>query len=95
MHLYAVCFLHVRDVFLFDRTHDKAETLAAWGHTSSSTNTIDVLFDLRAKIKVNYPANAFEVESSRCDIGADESAVRAFVKAEVSLLAFWVFHVAV
>jgi len=69
-----ILLLHEGNITKFIGCHHEAQTLSGTGNSSRATNTIHILLDLTGQIPLQDPVDAFEVETTRCHISANEQA---------------------
>ena len=86
---YLVLLLHVFDVLKF-WWDEESKCVTFSRQSSSSTNSVNIFFNLGWWIVLNNPCHIFEIETSRSHIGTDKNWGFIFVKLKVVLLSWLV-----
>lgn len=84
---------HKRNILDF-LGHDESKRRTLSGDSSSSADSVHVILDGAAEIKLNDPFDLFEVQASRGNICAYQYGMIGFIEAKEVFLPFAMIHVA-
>ena len=89
-----ILFLEEFDIFSFV-WHNKTKRTSLSCNSCGSAHSVDVFFDIAAKVPLDNPSDTFKIEASRSDISANKHRFFSLVKSKIVLLSLFLLHVSV
>ena len=89
-----ILFLEEFHIFSFV-WHNKTKRTSLSCNSCSSTNSVNVFFDIAAEVPLDNPSDTFKIQASRSDISANKHRFFSLVKSKIVLLSLFLLHVSV